>query len=91
MILPDLNLILYAHNRGAASHRQAREWWETTLSSSRPVALCWAVILGFIRISTHRAIFQEPLSVSVACGEADINLVPFGLLSHERARSVQNW
>lgn len=69
MILPDLNLILYAHNRGAVSHPQAREWWETTLSSPRPLALCWAVMLGFIRISTQRGIFQEPLPVSAACGE----------------------
>ncbi len=69
MILPDLNLILYAYNRGAESHRLAREWWETTLSNPRPVGLCWAVMLGFVRISTRRAIFREPLPVSAACSE----------------------
>ncbi len=69
MILPDLNLILYAHNRGSVSHLAAKEWWETTLSSPRPVGLCWAVMLGFIRISTQRGIFREPLPVSSACGE----------------------
>jgi len=69
MILPDLNLILYAHNRGAASHLLARAWWEATLSSARPVGLCWAVMLGFIRLSTQRSVFREPLPVSAACGE----------------------
>jgi toxin-antitoxin system PIN domain toxin len=69
MILPDLNLVLYAYNRGAIQHAQAVKWWETTLSSPRPVALCWAVILGFIRISTKSGIFREPLSVQAACGE----------------------
>jgi predicted nucleic acid-binding protein len=31
MILPDLNLILYAYNRGSEFHLPARKWWETTL------------------------------------------------------------
>lgn len=69
MILPDLNLILHAHNRGSAIHLAAKTWWETRLSSPRPLGLCWAVMLGFIRISTHPRIFREPLPVSAACGE----------------------
>ena len=69
MILPDLRLVLHAHNRGSSVHSQARDWWETTLSSARPVGLCWAVMLGFVRLSTKRNIFQEPLSASAACGE----------------------
>lgn len=69
MILPDLNLILYAYNRGSASHLPAKTWWETTLSNPRPVGLCWALMLGFIRLSTHRSVFKEPLSVSASCDE----------------------
>jgi toxin-antitoxin system PIN domain toxin len=69
MILPDLNVILHAHNRGSAVHRPAREWWETALSDPRPLGLCWAVMLGFIRLSTRRGIFREPLPVTAACGE----------------------
>lgn len=69
MILPDLNLILYAHNRGAVSHLAAKKWWEATLSSPRPVGLCWVVMLGFIRLSTRRGIFREPLTVALACSE----------------------
>lgn len=69
MTLPDLNLILYAHNRGSVFHVPAKTWWETTLSGQRPVGLCWALMLGFIRLSTHRSVFQEPLTVSAACGE----------------------
>lgn len=69
MILPDVNLILHAHNRGSASHESARTWWEALLSSPRPVGLCWTTLLGFIRLSTHRSVFREPLSASAACGE----------------------
>lgn len=69
MILPDINLILHAYNRDAVSHLRAKDWWQGTLSDPRPVGLCWAVILGFIRLSTHRSVFREPLLVSAACGE----------------------
>jgi uncharacterized protein len=69
MILPDLNVILHAHNRGSAFHRKAKTWWETALSSPRPVGLCWVAMLGFIRLSTHRSVFPNPLPVTAACGE----------------------
>jgi toxin-antitoxin system PIN domain toxin len=69
MILPDVNIILHAYNSEAPSHLPAKEWWESTLSSPRPLGLCWAVMLGFIRISTNPRIFREPLPVSAACGE----------------------
>src|SRR5688500_13110155 len=69
MILPDLNLILHAHNRGSAAHLSAKTWWETRLSSPRPLGLCWAVMLGFVRISTTPRIFTQPLPVSAACDE----------------------
>jgi toxin-antitoxin system PIN domain toxin len=69
MILPDINVIVHAYNRGSESHRQAREWWEAMLSNPRPVGLCWTVMLGFIRLSTQRRIFREPLPVVAACDE----------------------
>jgi toxin-antitoxin system PIN domain toxin len=75
MILPDLNVIVHAYNRGSVSHPHAREWWEALLSSSRPVGLCWAVMLGFIRLATQRRIFREPLPVAAACAEVRAWLV----------------
>ncbi|HET9225575.1 MAG TPA: type II toxin-antitoxin system VapC family toxin [Thermoanaerobaculia bacterium] len=69
MILPDLNLILHAHNRGAAAHLPAKAWWETTLSSQHSVGLSWVVMLGFIRLSTRSSVFKEPLPVAAACDE----------------------
>lgn len=69
MILPDLNLLLYAHDRAAPLHLAAGDWWEAALSGQRPVGLSWMVMLGFIRISTQRTVFREPLSASAACGQ----------------------
>jgi toxin-antitoxin system PIN domain toxin len=69
MILPDLNLLVYAHHREASVHAAARAWWEERLSATQPVCLSWIVVLGFIRLSTNRAVFREPLSAADACSQ----------------------
>jgi len=61
MIVPDVNILLYAYDTDAPQHPVAREWWERTLPGLRPVGLPWVTILGFIRISTHRKILDNPL------------------------------
>jgi uncharacterized protein len=61
MILPDVNVLIHAYNSGSNRHKAARDWWERTLTLPRPVGLPWAVILGFIRITTNRKILETPL------------------------------
>lgn len=68
MILPDLNLLVYAYNSDAPDHEKARSWWESTLSETRSVALPWVVSLGFLRLMTGRIAVREPLSTSKAVG-----------------------
>ena len=60
MIIPDLNLLLYAYNPGATDHATARTWWEQLLRTAAPVGLPWAVVLGFIRLSTTRGVLAVP-------------------------------
>lgn len=62
MILPDVNLLLYAYNSGAPHHEAAREWWEQTMSGGRAVGLPWAVMLGFVRIGTHPRVLSPPMA-----------------------------
>jgi uncharacterized protein len=66
MIVPDLNLVVYAYNRDAPHHGAARSWWEGLLNSTQPVAIPWVVVLGFIRLMTHRAVLLTPLPPSDA-------------------------
>ncbi|MEW5738232.1 MAG: type II toxin-antitoxin system VapC family toxin [Myxococcota bacterium] len=66
MIVPDLNLVVYAHNGDAPSHRQARAWWEGLLNGQTPVGLPWAVVLGFIRLMTHRHVLVKPMTTAEA-------------------------
>jgi len=37
------------------------------MNDTAPVGLAWAVLLGFVRIVTHRAVMSHPLSVLAAC------------------------
>lgn len=66
MILPDANLLLYAYDQSSPFHIRAKEWCEHIMSGPSPVILLPAVVFGFVRISTHPRVFQEPLAVSDA-------------------------
>lgn len=61
MIVPDINLLVYAHNEAAPLHRPARAWWEELMSREAPVGLPWAVAFGFVRLVTHPAVLENPL------------------------------
>lgn len=66
MIVPDVNLLLYAEIDAFPQHERARVWWEAALNGSRPVGLATASVFGFLRIGTSRRIFYEPLATSEA-------------------------
>jgi toxin-antitoxin system PIN domain toxin len=61
MILPDINLLVYAYNRNAPHHAEARAWWEGLLNELVPVGIPWAVVCGFVRLMTHPAVLVNPL------------------------------
>ena len=63
MILPDVNVLVHAHNADSAVHERARRWWDGCLSGAEGVGLAWAVILGFVRITTNRKVVARPLAV----------------------------
>jgi hypothetical protein len=62
----DLNVLLYAVNEDAPEHVAARTWWESTLNGNEQVGLAWAVVLGFLRLSTRRGILPSPLAPAEA-------------------------
>jgi toxin-antitoxin system PIN domain toxin len=61
VIIPDVNVLVYAYNKDAKQHAAAKEWWERTLAEPEPVGLPWVAILGFIRITTQRRIVERPM------------------------------
>jgi toxin-antitoxin system PIN domain toxin len=66
MILPDANLLIYAHDERSRDHGAAKAWWAGALAGSEPVGIPWAVVLAFTRLMTHPQICMNPLSVEQA-------------------------
>ena|GEM_PF-3758525 len=63
MIIPDINLLIYAHNDQAPDHAKSKDWWEGLLNGRDSVGLAWITISGFIRLMTHPRVLAHPLKV----------------------------
>jgi toxin-antitoxin system PIN domain toxin len=68
VIIPDINLLVYAYNSDAPFHAESKTWWEDCLSGRSTVGLPWAVMLGFVRIMSSTAALTSPMSPSEALG-----------------------
>lgn len=66
MLIPDVNLLVYAYNSSSPDHRAARAWWETALSGKGTVGVPWVVLLGFQRLMTSRRIMDDPMTTGEA-------------------------
>ena len=71
MILPDINVLIHAHNSDSPVHDKARDWWDGLLAGTEGIGLAWVTILGFIRISTHRSILLNPMTPDDACSRIE--------------------
>jgi len=71
MIIPDLNLLLYATFTQFSHHAAARTWWEEVLRGAEPVALVAPVVFGYVRLTTNRRVFDAPLPVAVAVADVE--------------------
>lgn len=68
MIIPDVNLLLYATVDGFPQHDTARTWWEETLNGQESVGLTAPAVFGFLRIVTSPRILQSPMAIGDATG-----------------------
>ena len=66
MIVPDLNLLVYAFNTSSRDHRKAARWWEDLVNSNTFVGIPWVVLLGFCRLITGRHVVVDPYTPEVA-------------------------
>ena len=63
MILPDANLLIYAHDATAPVHHKAKAWWEAALNGRESIGIPWVVVLAFTRLMTHPQICAKPLTI----------------------------
>ena len=68
MILPDVNLLLYAYDTTSPLNVQAARWWQQCLSGTEPVGLPVVAIFGFVRIGTNPRVIQNPMTPAEAAG-----------------------
>ena len=68
MIVPDVNLLLYAFNSGSPHYDAARRWWEGLVNGTEQVGLPWAVAISFIRLATHSRMLTPPMTTAQAIG-----------------------
>ena len=71
MIVPDVNLLLYAHMSGFAEHAKARRWWEDLLNGDTEVGLGAPGVFGFVRLATSPRVFDRPLGAGEALAHVE--------------------
>lgn len=60
MILTDVNVLIYAHREDAADHHRFRDWLEGVIAGPEAFGVADLVLSGFLRVVTHRRIFNPP-------------------------------
>lgn len=66
MIIPDINLLLYAYDSNSPFHAKAAGWWQSCLSGTEPVGLLHVVVFGFVRVATSARVFLHPMTPAEA-------------------------
>lgn len=66
MIIPDVNLLLYAVVSGFPQHSRTHAWWEGTVNSPRRIGLTHPALFGYVRIVTNARLLDAPLPVAEA-------------------------
>ena len=67
MLMPDVNILVYAHRPDGKGHGKYHEWLESTIAGPSPFALSSLVAIGFIRIVTNpRSTDDHPTPLTIA-------------------------
>ena len=65
MLLPDVNVLIYAHFEDVvAEHREYAHWLTRMATGPEPFALSVLVLSGFLRIATNSRIFNPPATLA---------------------------
>jgi toxin-antitoxin system PIN domain toxin len=66
MILPDVNVLVYAFRREAEEHERYASWLNSVVGGSDELALHDVPLIGMVRIVTNRRIVPTPAPLEVA-------------------------
>ena len=71
MILPDVNVLVYAARDDTPECARYRVWLEGALAGPEPVAVVTPVLAGFLRVVTNPRVFARPSSLDDALAFTD--------------------
>ena len=60
MILPDVNVLVYAYMEDVPDHDRYRGWLDGVVNAREPFGVADLVLSGFIRVVTHPRVFRMP-------------------------------
>ena len=66
MVLPDVNVLVYAHREGTTDHVRYRDWLTQLVDGREAYGVSELVLSGFLRIVTHPRVFATPSSMTDA-------------------------
>ena len=66
MLMPDVNVLVYAHRADEARHEAYARWLKAVIDGPEPFALSVLVAVGFVQIVTHPRLYKNPTPLSVA-------------------------
>ena len=66
MILPDVNVLVYAFHEGTPDHERYREWLVAAVAADEPIGVADIVLSGFLRVATHPKVFSPAAPINRA-------------------------
>ena len=60
MMLPDVNILIYAYREDVPDHPRFKNWLEELVNGDEAYGISDLVCSGFLRIVTHPAVFTPP-------------------------------
>jgi toxin-antitoxin system PIN domain toxin len=71
VILPDVNVLVYAYREDAPRHERYRYWLDGVLTGRESYGVSDLVLAGFVRVVTHPRVFSPPSPTRHALGFAE--------------------
>jgi toxin-antitoxin system PIN domain toxin len=66
MLLPDVNVLVYAFRRESRDHARYRSWLEQAVNGETTLGMSELVLSGFLRVVTSSRVFRTPTPVDEA-------------------------
>jgi toxin-antitoxin system PIN domain toxin len=66
MIIPDVNVLVYAARDDSPRHGEYRAWLVSAMDGAEAVGLSELVLSGVVRVLTHPRVFTPPMPVADA-------------------------